>query len=135
MGSNVADNRLPEAVRLIGGLCAAPTTKALRVKAGRVLEGEPASEPKRAAATGHAERLDPAKAVPQAAHRTRAYRAWSEGSAPTRARLSAGSPCQSGGRREALPKQARRKPETKVSWLKARRITLAVNGPQRRTQH
>jgi len=43
---NVADNRLPEAVRLIGGLGAAPTKKALRRNEERLLEREPAGEPK-----------------------------------------------------------------------------------------
>jgi len=43
---NVADNRLPEAVRLIGGLGAAPTKKALRQNEERLLEREPAGEPK-----------------------------------------------------------------------------------------
>ena len=43
---NVADNRLPEAVRLIGGLGAAPTKKALRRNGTRLLEREPTCEPK-----------------------------------------------------------------------------------------
>jgi len=46
MRPNVADNRLPEAVRLIGGLGAAPTRKALRQKSTRLLEREPVREQK-----------------------------------------------------------------------------------------
>jgi len=44
MTPNVADNRLPEAVRLIGGLGAAPTEKAVRLNEERLLEREPAAE-------------------------------------------------------------------------------------------
>jgi hypothetical protein len=50
MAPNVSDNRRPKAVRLIGGLGAAPTPKARRMEVAGAPDREPALGQRRAAA-------------------------------------------------------------------------------------